>query len=189
MSEHSMSNMAINNESFLDVVVPSFLRLIRKIIGVPERPTYSSPRQHELYRAHQTIRMAANYGDSYEEIAARIRWESAQYKLFRQNPKPIGKVALRIKCLDSAQAAEVQSGVNQPLEGLYQRSSNFVLEFMLHDEEKVPMFAIARTYSDWLGCKEFDLGNQTFYVKMVEAKRGYVQVKAGFKAKPGFILH
>lgn len=61
-----------------------------------------------------------------------------------------------------------------------------MLEFVLHDQSYLPLFAIARTYSDWIGYKEFDLGNddRVFYLKMVEDKnQPYVAVHAGLKTR------
>jgi hypothetical protein len=196
MSENPMPIQAITNQRPWEDVVQLLVQMIRKIIPVREYPTFSTRRRRELERAHKTIRMAENYGDSYQEIAERIRRESELYRLFKQNPQPIGKVTLRIKRLDCDQASEVQCEVNQPLEGhrdpgegkasvsyVFQRSPNVVLEFILHDEAHVPLFAIARTYSDWIGCKQFDLGkNRAFYLNMVEESRGYVEVQAGFKS-------
>jgi hypothetical protein len=60
------------------------------------------------------------------------------------------------------------------------------LEFVLHDQNYLPLFAIARTYSDWIGYKEFDLGtdDRVFYLEMVKDKKpGYVAVHAGFKTR------
>jgi hypothetical protein len=54
-------------------------------------------------------------------------------------------------------------------------------EFVVYDEHDDQLFAIARTYSNWIGSKKFELGlNRTFYLDMVEDGPGYVKVHAGF---------
>jgi len=141
--------------------------------------------------------MAENYGDSYEAIADRIRTESARYKAFKQNPQLIGRITINIKRLDSHEFSQRHYEIGQPLEPennggntslsyTHQRSDISVLEFVLHDQNYLPLFAIARTYSDWIGYKEFDLGtdDRVFYLEMVKDKKpGYVAVHAGFKTR------
>ena len=58
---------------------------------------------------------------------------------------------------------------------------------MLHDHNDVPLFAIARTYSNWVGKMKFPLGpNRVFYLEMTEVLPGYVDVKIGFKPAAAF---
>lgn len=169
---------------------------IRRIFGSRKQRLLHS-RQAELESAYKTIRMAENYGDSYEAIADRIRTESARYKAFKQNPQPIGRITINIKRLDSNEFFQHQYEIRQPLEHkdnerkaslsyTHERSRNTVLEFVLHDQNYLPLFAIARTYSDWIGYKEFELGkdDRIFYLEMVKDKKpGYVAVHAGFKTR------
>ena len=174
----------------------SICHLIRRIFRSGKQNLLYS-RQAELESAYKTIRMAENYGDSYEAIANRIRTESARYKAFKQNPQPIARITINIKRLDSNEFSHHEYEIRQPPERqdnegqasfsyTHERSRNTVLEFVLHDQNYLPLFSIARTYSDWIGYKEFDLGNddRVFYVEMVEDKNpGYVAVHAGFKTR------
>lgn len=151
-----------------------------------------------LSRALQTIRMAANAGEDYEIVAARIDKEAADYEEFLNNPLRIGRISLNVKHFgpmpaDTAHVRE-QCRINQPSEGhpdpaegrasvwyTFNRSNNKVLEFIVHDEHDNPLFPIARTYTSWIGTKEFDLGlGRTFYLSLFEGAPGYVNVRAGF---------
>lgn len=151
-----------------------------------------------LSRALQTIRMAANADEDYEIVAARIEKEAADYEVFLNNPQRIGRISLNVKHFgpmpaDTAHIRE-QCRINQPSEGhpdpaegrasvwyTFNRSNNKVLEFIVHDEHDKPLFPIARTYTAWIGTKEFDLGlGRTFYLSLFEGAPGYVNVRAGF---------
>lgn len=141
---------------------------------------------------YKTIRLAANYGDTYKTIATRIRTESARYTAFKRNPQPVGSVTLNIKRLDSSVCSQHQFDIGTTLKHhhqghtflvyCYERSPNTVLEFVLNDHNYLPLFAIARTYGDWVGYKEFHLGAASvFYLQMDEDDRpGYSAVHAGF---------
>jgi len=174
-----------------EVTISFIARLINKILGAGEQPAYSLPRQSEFEKAHKMIRMAQNYDEPYEDVLRRIREESSRYEAFRKNPEPIGKVSLNVKHLDSKQAYQKQYEVKDPDEGkasvsyTHRRSPDIVLEFQLHDKNDLPLFSIARTYSNWIGCKEFDLGDdRVFYLNMAEDEiPGRVAVQAGFKPK------
>lgn len=155
----------------------------------------------ELQRAFRTIRMASNPGEDYETVAARIDREAANYRAFLRNPTPIGKVALNIKQLDTDEfhvwSTREQYRVSDPAEGhgdpaegrasvcyTFNRSNDKVLEFFVLDEKGEPLFPIARTYSNWIGTKEFNLGlDRTFFLNMVEDAPGYVLVQAGFTSR------
>jgi len=124
--------------------------------------------------------MAGNYGESYEATAERIRAESARYKAFKKNPQAIARLTLIVKRLDSSEVFQRQYEINTVEQDkeketvaicyTLERSTNTVMEFVLHDQNDFPLFAIARTYSDWIGHKNFDLGDRVFWLKMVEAK-------------------
>jgi hypothetical protein len=149
-------------------------------------------------QALQTIRMAANPGEDYETVAVRIETQAAAYLEFLNNPQPIGRISLRVKQFgpaptDAAQVHE-QYRINEPSEGYtdpaeggasvwytFNRSNNKVLEFIVHDKEDNELFPIARTYTDWVGTKSFDLGlGRKFYLSLMERAPGYVNVRAGF---------
>ena len=174
-----------------EVVIGFIARLINKILGPGEQQTYSYPRQSEFEKAHKMIRMAQNYNEPYEDVVRRIREESSRYLAFKKNPEPIGKVILNVKHVDSKQAYQRQYEVRDPDEGkasvsyTHRRSPDIVLEFQLHDKNDQPLFSIARTYSNWIGCREMDLGgDRVFYLNMVEDEMtDRVVVQAGFKAK------
>jgi len=151
-----------------------------------------------LNQALQTIRMAANPGEDYEIVAARIEAQAAAYLEFLNNPQPIGRISLNVKQFgpapnDTAHVRE-QYRINEPSEGYadpaeggasvwytFNRSNNKVLEFIVHDKNDNELFPIARTYTDWIGTKKFDLGfGRTFYLSLMESAPGYVNVRAGF---------
>lgn len=152
----------------------------------------------EIERAFRTLQLAGNPGEDYEVVAARIEKEAARYKAFLQNPERIGKIALNVKQMTAGSSVcpskREQYRVNDPAEGEYDsaegsasvcytfsRSNNTILEFLVHDEKDEPLFPIARTYTNWIGCKEFELGrNRKFYLNMLEDDPGYVKVHAGF---------
>ena len=142
--------------------------------------------------------MAANPGEGYEIVAARIEAQAAAYLEFLNNPQPIGRISLNVKQFGPAptHVAHVreQYRINEPSEGYadpaeggasvwytFNRSNNKVLEFIVHDKDDNELFPIARTYTDWIGTKKFDLGfGRTFYLSLMEGAPGYVKVRAGF---------
>jgi hypothetical protein len=138
------------------------------------------------------VRMAANPGEDYDEVAERIEQEAARYKQFIDNPTPIGKITLNAKhVLLSVPAGDISGRVYQvrdPAEGhahfvySFKRSSGLVLEFIVHDQHDDPLFPVVRTYSDWLGKRTFDLGaGRKFELKMSEGDcPGLVRVEASF---------
>jgi hypothetical protein len=93
----------------------SICHLIRRIFRSGKQKLLYS-RQAELESAYKTIRMAENYGDSYEAIANRIRTESARYKAFKQNPQPIARITINIKRLDSNEFSHHEYEIRQPPE-------------------------------------------------------------------------
>ena len=151
-----------------------------------------------LNQALQTIRMAANPGEDYEIVSARIEAQAAAYLEFLNNPQPIGRISLNVKQFGPAPAdiahVREQYRINEPSEGYtdpaeggasvwytFNRSNNKVLEFIVHDKDDNELFPIARTYTDWIGTKKFDLGfGRTFYLSLMERSPGYVNVRAGF---------
>lgn len=137
----------------------------------------------EIELAYRTLQLAGNPGEDYDVVAARIDQEAARYKAFLQKPEPIGKIVLNVKQLKTRE----QYQVTDPAEGRasvcyrFSRSNSTVLEFLVYDEKDNPLFPIARTYTNWVGAKEFTLGlNRTFYLDMFEDDPGYVKVYAGF---------
>jgi hypothetical protein len=160
----------------------------------------------EMQRAWRTILMARNPGESYEMATERIEREATEYKKFLAHPKAIGKLVLKTKRLDldetTTDSFKDQCHVHDPAEGQedpdegkasfsyrYARSRTKVLEFFLHDENDVPLFPIARTYSNWVGNKTFDLGSdRVFYLNMTDDGPGYVSVQAGFSKKEAPVM-
>lgn len=69
----------------MEKLVQSVVRLMKTIFGGERRP-YSQSKQNELAKAYKTIRMAQNYGESYQAVKARIRIETARYKQFKRTP-------------------------------------------------------------------------------------------------------
>lgn len=153
-----------------------------------------------LRRAILTFRMAANPGEDYETVAARIEREAASYRAFLEKPQPIGKIALNVKPLlsndkggggDTSSSYE-QYQVTDPDEGNamvffnFSRSCRRILEFMVYGENDEPLFPLARTYSDWLGSRVYDLGlNRNFHLNLVESDlRGQIMVQACFMPSP-----
>lgn len=168
-------------------------RLINKIFGFTKQRSIRIRAERD--NAYKTIRLAGNYCESHKTIAKRIRSESARYTAFKRTPQLIRSVTLNIKQLDSSEYSQHQFEIGPPLkphdvEGktsllyYHERSPNVVLEFVLNDQNHLPLFAIARTYSDWVGYKEFELGaGRVFYIQMDDDdKPGNVAVHAGFKA-------
>jgi hypothetical protein len=183
-----------NQRTQWGVVMHFITQLINKILGPREQAMYS-PRQGEFDKAHKMIRMAQNYSEPYEEVVKRIREESLRYQAFKKNPEPIGRVILNVKHLDSNETYQKQYEVKDPAEGkasvsyTHRSSPDTVLEFQLLDKDDLPLFAITRTYCNWTGFKEFDLGgDRVFYLKMVEDERpGHVAIQAGFKDKEAVV--
>ena len=151
----------------------------------------------ELERAFRTLKLAANAGEEYDVVAARIDREAARYREFLRNPSPIGKIVLNVKKLKGDKGKltmREQFHVNEPVQGkddaleggasvcyTFQKSDDTVLEFWLYDENNRALFPVARSYTNWLGAIEFDLGlKRTFYLNMFENEPGYVKVHAGF---------
>lgn len=181
-------------------IVPAWLNIKATKRSRGKATSAASKEIAELQKAILTFRMAANPGESYEVVAARIEREAAIYKAFLQKPGAIGKIILNVKQLDSKtddvkgshrqyQVNEPSTRQSDPSEGracvsyTFNRSNNKVLEFMVYDEDDNPLFPIVRTYSDWVGSREFDLGlNRTFCLNMTESESpGYVIVEAGFR--------
>lgn len=145
-----------------------------------------------LQKAILTFRMAANPGESYEVVAARIESEAARYKEFLRCPKPIGKIILFVKTVsskaDENEGTRQQYQVRHPDKGqasiahTLDRSDSQIFEFVVYDEDDNILFPIARTYSNWVGEEEFDLGlGRTFCLKMTETDSpARVRVQAGF---------
>jgi hypothetical protein len=191
MDEHATTIPVLPNPTIWELVINFITRLIKSISGPDRQITDSPPRQRDIDKAHKMIRMAQNEYDDYEDVVRRIRQENARYKTFKKNCEPIGRFTLNVKQFDSDETGLKQYEVKDPAEGkasvfyTHPISPDIVLEFMVHDENDEPVFAIARTYSNWVGCKEFDLGgDRAFYLHMVEdEKAGHVAVQAGFKTK------
>lgn len=146
----------------------------------------------DLQKAILTFRMAANPGEDYEVVAARIEQEAARYREFLRNPQPIRCIILNVKSLvaeeDECLYTREQYWVRDPAQGLasmnytFARSNKLVLEFIAYDEQNNALFPIVRTYSTWLGKKKFKLGlGRTFYLSMFECDSpDQVVVQAGF---------
>lgn len=180
----------------------SFTRAVRALWNAVLGSTTSQPKVAEFDIAVQTLRLAAEPGEDYAKVAARIQREALLYRNFLHHSPPIGKISLRVKefhahsgnyasTKQQLEVLEPAEGQCDPSEGrvsvcyTYGRSANRVLEFIVHDEKDKPLFAIARTYSNWIGSKEFNLGkNRKFYLDMNEEAPGYVMVYAGFKPSP-----
>jgi hypothetical protein len=138
------------------------------------------------------VRMAANLGEDYDKVSERIEREAARYREFLRNPTLIGEIILNAKqVLTDAPSGDIFGRVYQvrdPAEGQtsvvynFKRSAGIVLEFVVHDQQGAPLFAIVRTYSDWLGERTFDLGaGRTFDLKMTEGECPMeVRVQASF---------
>jgi hypothetical protein len=148
-----------------------------------------------MQEAISAIRMAADPGEDYDEVAQRIEEEAARYREFLRTPMPIGKITLNAKqVLNSAAAAGEVTGrvyqVRDPAEGRasvfysFKRSASLVLEVIVHDRNDNPLFPIVRTYSDWLGKRTFNLGaGRTFDLRMSEGDcPGMVRVQTSFNA-------
>lgn len=147
-----------------------------------------------LHEAILVLRMAANFrGEDYEVVAARIEKEVARYREFLQQPEFIGKISLIVKRfpLDVEEEDELPRQVYQvrePTEGrasvfyTFNRSDRLVLEFVVHDKHDTPLFPIVRTYSNWTGKRQFNLGlGRTFTLMMAEDESSEcVRVHAGF---------
>jgi hypothetical protein len=145
-----------------------------------------------------TIRMALNPGEiHYSEVAARIKSEAAAYEEFLRDPKKVGRIVLNVKQFKGREAdtcvSREQYRINEPWEGLtdpaegrasvwyrFARSQNKVLEFVVHDEHDTALFPLVRTYTDWTGNKEIDLGFDRKLYLMMAGEAGYVDVRAGF---------
>lgn len=186
--DETATTIALNQPRIWELMI-KFTRWIKSIFGPDKQITDSFPRQGDMDKAHKMIRMAQNEYDTYADVVRRIRQENARYKAFKKNCEPIGRFTLNVKQFD--ETCLTQYEVKDPAEGkasvfyTHPISPDIVLEFMVHDANDEPVFAIARTYSDWVGCKEFDLGgDRAFYLHMVEdEKADHVAVQAGFKTK------
>ena len=155
--------------------------------------------ESNLKNAMLTIRMALNPGEAFNaEVAARIRREAAAYEEFLRNPRKVGWIVLYEKKFEGPGShkcvSREQLRIREPLEGFtdpeegsasfgysFVRSSDKVLEFMVHDENDKPLFPLVRTYTNWAVYKELDLGmNRKFYLTLDERVPGYVNLQAGF---------
>jgi len=176
-------------------------RFLSAFFGFTKKPTTRGVVWEQapvLNHALQTIRMAANAGEDYETVAARIESQAAAFVEFLENPQPIGRISLKVKQFGPVSSdtdhVREQYRINEPAEGYgdpaeghasvwytFNRSNNKVLEFIVHDQNDNELFPIARTYTDWIGTKKFDLGlDRTFYLSLMEGAAGYVNVRAGF---------
>lgn len=151
----------------------------------------------ENSRAHEAIlalRMAANFrGEDYEAVAARIEKEVARYREFLQQPEPIGKISLVVKRFpldgEDDEPPRQLYQVRDPTQGQasvlynFERSDRIVLEVVVHDRYDRPLFPIVRTYSNWIGKRQFNLGlGRTFTLSMAASDASAcVRVHAGFK--------
>jgi hypothetical protein len=147
-----------------------------------------------LHEALLAVRMAANPGDEYEDAAATIEKEAAKYREFLRNPVPIGKISLNAKQLFRAAGGADPGGkmyqVRNPAEGqasvlyTFNRSDSLVLEFIVFDKYDKPLFPIVRTYSNWIGKRNFRLGpKRMFHLKMTEGDSpDLVRVQASFSS-------
>lgn len=145
-----------------------------------------------LREAVCSVRMAANPGEDYDEVAARLKTEAAKYKAFLRNPTPIGEITLSAKRIGPDARGDEVSGrmyqVRDPAKGRasmlysFERSEHLVFEFIVHDQHNVQLFPIARTYSTWFGKKTFNLGDgRTFELNMVaDGSPDVVRVEACF---------
>ncbi|MFL6207797.1 MAG: hypothetical protein ACJ74W_03040 [Pyrinomonadaceae bacterium] len=138
--------------------------------------------------------MAANPGEEYAVVAARIAQEFANYREFLRNPAPIGKIILNAKQLPGGPGGAEQAGqmyqVRDPAEGQatveysFNRSDRLVLEFIAYDKNDTPLYPIVRTYSDWIGKRKFNLGlGRVFVLKMTAGDLPeLVRVQADFSS-------
>lgn len=181
-------------------LVTSPFRFVQHFINVVSGAETDSREIADFEKAVRTIQLAAEPGENYGEVAAKVLREAEIYKEYLESPqRRIGRISLHIKELDPHEpdfgTARTQWLVDDPSEGgrdpvegrasvsyRLSRSATKVLEFMVHDHNDVPLFAVARVYSHWVGTKRFPLGpNRVFCLQMVEALPGYVDVNAGFK--------
>lgn len=183
---------------FINRIFNPMLQFVRTIFSADKNAAEESA---AFKIAVSAVKLAAEPGENYAVVASRIQREVAIYRDFLLRPKPIGKISLIVKEIDpnspdfrsprkQYQVHDPSEGHRDPAEGWvsvgykFNRSATKVLEFMVYDLKGSPLFAIARTYSNWLGSIEFKLGlNRVFYLNMVEDSPGYVMVQAGFKAK------
>jgi hypothetical protein len=200
-----MSTITLDNENIesdrvgvvFDRIFNRIFQFVRSIFSAREAAAEDSA---AFKTAVSAVKLAAEPGENYAVVAARIQREVAIYRDFLLHPKPIGKISLIVKEIDpnspdfrsprkQYQVHDPSEGHRDPAEGWasvgykFNRSATKVLEFMVYDMKGSPLFAIARTYSSWLGATEFKLGlNRVFFLNMVEDSPGYVQVHAGFRA-------
>lgn len=160
-------------------LVQSVIRMIKGVRGYNESG-------YAQLMAYKIIRMAQNYGESDDALRQRIREESLRYRQFKKKPERLGKLSFKTKRVDSNETVETDYEINLWQKATLvcqtcERSADVVLEFFVHNKRGERLFAIARTYSDWIGRKEFDLGGGcVFYLYMSKANPGYVLVEAGF---------
>lgn len=196
MSTITFDDARVKPRRAVMISVPHFFRALKRTI-MGEKTTCTELPGYK--KAVRSLRLAAEPGEAYPAVADRIDREVAIYRDFLMRPRPIGKISLIVKELDpdspdfrsprkQYQVHEPSEGKRDPAEGLasvkyrFNRSATKVLEFMVHDAKDAPLFAVARTYSTWLGNKEFPLGHKrVFYLNMVEDSPGYVMVHAGFR--------
>jgi hypothetical protein len=188
-----MATMTWNNErTELEgrlFIFPRVFQYFRSIFG-GEKTTPQDMAAFET--AMNTLKLAAEPGENYAAIAARMKLEAETYRDFLLNPKPIGKISLIVKEIDpdsrDFRSPREQYKVHDPAKGWasvgyeFDRSDTKVLEFMMYDTEGSPLFAITRTYSNWIGCREFNLGlDRVFCLNMVEVSPGCVMAHASFR--------
>jgi hypothetical protein len=185
-------------------LIASLSRVVQHFITIISGTKADSREIAAFEKAVRTIQLAAEPGENYATVAAKIQREAEIYKLFLQYQQPVGRISLYVRELDPHEpdfgkprtqwlVDDPSEGGRDPVEGRasvtyrLSRSATRVLEFVVHDRDDVPLFAIARVYSNWLGRKRFPLGpNRVFYLEMDEALPGYVDVKAGFKPATAF---
>ncbi|HEY4424205.1 MAG TPA: hypothetical protein VGN10_08360 [Pyrinomonadaceae bacterium] len=185
-------------------LITSLFRVVQHFITIISGAETDSREIAEFEKAVRTIQLAAEPGENYAAVAAKIQREAEIYKLFLQYQQPIGRISLYVRELDPNEPEfgkprtqwlvdDPSEGGRDPIEGRasvtyrLSRSATRVLEFVVHDHNDVPLFAIARVYSNWLGRKKFPLGpNRVFYLEMDESLPGYVDVKVGFKPATAF---
>lgn len=192
--------ITLSNENIWRGEVFSFIRIFQIVKQLITGDRTNRQEIARFEKAVRTLRLAAEPGEEYPLVAARIEREAATYRSFLQHPQPIGKISVMVKELDpnspdfttprkQIEVVDPSEGQRDPAEGCasagykFNRSATKVLEFIVHDVNDSPLFAIVRTYSNWLGSREFALGlNRVFYLNMIEDSPGYVMVYAGFKA-------
>lgn len=183
------SNESIGLEERGFIILTRVFQYLRSMFG-GEKTTDQDMAAFEI--AMETLKLAAEPGETYAAIAARLKLEAETYKDFLLHPKPIGKIAVIVKEIDpnsrDFRSPRKQIQILDPAEGKasagfdFPRSATKVLEFVIYNTEGSPLFAITRTYSNWTGSRKFKLGpNHVFCLNMVENSLGLVTVHASFR--------